>query len=890
MKRLLKRFRDLVLFRDRNRDIEEELKLHFEAIVEEGRQAGLTEDDARRAAHRRFGSIPSIKDRGHDVRGVGWIEAVLRDLNHAARRLVHAPAFSVAAILTLGLAIGANASIFTVVHRVVWNPLPYPASDRLIALDYAIPSRNINSGLTSMTWQLYWQLKDRAHTLGSIAGSDSKSATLTGGGKPERVFVSLATPSLAHVVGVSPAAGRWFTEEEGVTGAAPVVVLSRGLWMRLFGGDPNVLGRTVTLDGVRASIVGIMPASFAYPASTVDMWMPAQSTRANASFLFTLNGVARLRDGVTIEQARAEITQLVADLSKVAVNQRNIVSVAVPLQQMIIGNIKGSLWILLASVGVVLLVACANVANLFLVRYEARQREIAVRRALGAGRRGVMCYFFAESALLAAMGGVMGLALAWIGVRMLLRLSPAGLPRLDEVRLDGTVVLFTAALSLITAIVFSVIPLVRLRPVSASLHETGRGSVGRGRHRGRQTLMGAQVALALTLLIASGLLIRSFQKLRAVDPGFDSSSALTFSIGLPELQYSTREAAVAANQVILERLAAIPGVQAASASSCLPLSGPCYGNALGLESQVLDRSVARGFVWFRAVVPGYFDAMGMRLIRGRTLDRGDMDRGDANIVVNQALADIFFPGRDAIGQRVQSVTPNPNAKAAWLTIVGIVSNTATNTLADPAPAPQLFMPVSIAGGPEIPNEALVGPNVATMSYVLRSRIPASELANAARTAVSEIDPDLALAQVRTMQDKVDRASDQMAFMMTLVAIAAAVALLLGIVGIYGVVSYVVSQRTSEIGVRLALGAQPWNVGLMIVRQGGLIAVAGALVGLLIAATGGRLIQSILFGISPRDAMVFVLSTVAMLAIAVIACWLPARRAARISPVDALRAD
>jgi putative ABC transport system permease protein len=890
--RVIKRVQDLIFPRRRNSDIQGELELHFEAIVAEYKQAGMADEDARRAARRRFGSMMSIKDRGHDVRGAGWIEGLLRDVRHAARRLIHAPAFSISAVLTLALAIGANASIFTVVHRVVWNPLPYASPDRLIALDYGIPARNINSGITDMTWQLYWQLTDRARSLESIAVSDTLGATLTGRGVPERLRMSRATPSLAHVLGVSPALGRWFKEEEGVPGAVPAAVLSHGLWVRRFGENPNLLGTFITIDGATATVVGVMPAAFAYPDARIDLWMPAQSTRADASFLFAVNGVARLRDGASIATARAEITQLTADLARTSPNQTGLVSAAMPLQEMVVGNVARALWTLLAAVGVVLLVACANVANLFLVRYESRQREIAVRRALGAGRRGVLSYFLSESVLLAMTGGLLGLAFAWIGVRFLLILSPANLPRLEEVRLDGTVVAFTAVISVVSALFFSAIPLLRLKPLTVSLHETGRGSIGRGSHRGRHVLMGAQVTLALMLLIASGLMIRSFQKLRAVDPGFDFSSVLTFRIGLPEREYSSRQSGVAAHKAILEKLAAIPGVQRASASSCLPLSGSCFGNALFMDGEPQERTLARGFVWFRAVASGYFEAMGMRLIRGRTFDRSDIDHDEPNIVVNQALANTFFPGRDPIGQRVLSSTP-PNStfpKPRWMTIVGVVSNTATYTLADAAPAPQLFMPMSVAGGPDFPMEALIGPNVSTLSYVLRSSIPAPELASAVRAAVAEVDSNLALAQVRTMQDIVDRASDQTAFMMTLLAIAAAVALLLGIVGIYGVVSYVVSQRTSEIGVRLALGAQPRNVAAMIVRQGGLVVAVGAFVGLVLALAGGRLIESLLYGVSSRDPVVIALTTTALLTIAIVACWLPARRAARISPVDGLRAD
>jgi putative ABC transport system permease protein len=606
-----------------------------------------------------------------------------------------------------------------------------------------------------------------------------------------------------------------------------------------------------------------------------------------------MTGVARLNDGVTVAQARSEITALIQDLSKVSPNQTGIVSAAVPLQNMIVGRVADALWMLLASVGLVLLVACANVANLFLVRYEARQREIAVRLALGSGRLGVARYFLAESLLLSFVAGVLGLALAWGAVRMLVALSPANLPRLEEVRLDGMVFAFTAGLSLLTAVVFGAIPMLRLGPLSASLHERGRSNTAtRDRHHARHLLMAGQVALALTLLVGSGLMIRSFQKLRAVDPGFDPSSSLTFSIGLPDLKYSSRKLAVAAHKGILERLAAIPGISSVSASSCLPLDGFCFGNSLFVEGEANDGALARPWVSMRAVADGYFQAMGIRLLRGRAIERADIDQRRPYIVINDAFAKAFFPNLDPIGKRVKSSTP-PNTLLplpGWMTIVGVVADTPTFALGEPAPTPHLYMPMSVAGGPEIPIEALIGPSVSTMSYVLRSGLHSSELTAAARAAVAEVDPNLALARVRTSQEILDRASDQMAFTMTLLAIAAAVALLLGMIGIYGVVSYIVSQRTSEIGVRLALGAEPRSVAAMIVKQCGLVTLAGASIGLAIAFAGSRLIESLLYGVSPRDPLVFATTTFALVVIAFIACSLPARRAARINPVDALRAD
>jgi putative ABC transport system permease protein len=824
----------------------------------------------------------------------GLMDTATQDIRQAARRLVRTPLFTLAAALTLALAIAANASIFTVVHRVVMNPLPYPESGRLIALDYGFPARNMASGLTSMAWQLYYQLADQARTLESVAVYTPATATLTGSDEPERVTITRATPSLATVLRVSPTLGRWFTEAEGETGAAPVTVLSHRIWVRRFGADRAIVGRSIPLDGVPTEVVGIMPASFSFPDARTDLWTNAQSTRARASFLFNIVGIARLSDDATVESARVEITTLIQDLSQRVPNQRGMVSAAVPLQDLMVGRIATALWVLLASAGLVLLVACANVANLFLVRSEIRQREVAVRRALGAGNRGVARYYFTESALLALAGGALGLTLAWGGVQLLVAYGPPTLPRLNEVRIDGVVLVFALVLCVVAAIAFGTIPLLRLAPLAMSLHENGRGQTAtRGSHRARQLLMGGQVALALILLVASGLMVRSFQNLRAVDPGFDPSSTLTFSIGLPDTGYPNRQVAVDAHQRILDRVEAIPGVTRASAATCLPLAGGCFGNGLRIEGEVPDPSrPPRSWVFFRGVSAGYIEAMRMSLRRGRSLERADIDRREANIVVNEAFADAYFPGQDPIGKRVQSGTL-PSTKlppAPWLTIVGVVSNMPSMALNEPTPWAQMFMPMSIAGGPDIPSEALIGPSVTTMSYVVRSAVPPSTLLAAVRNAVDEIDPNVAIAEVRSLQEIVDRASDQASFTMVLLAIAATVALLLGAIGIYGIVSYIVTQRTGEIGVRLAMGAEPRSVAGMILRQSGTVTLLGIVVGLLASFAGSRLIQSLLFGISPRDPAVFTVTTLFLVGVALMACWLPARRASRLSPLDALRTD
>ena len=652
-------------------------------------------------------------------------------------------------------------------------------------------------------------------------------------------------------------------------------------------------------------VIGVMPASYAFPDPRVEMWVVEQVTRATGFGLWNYSGVARLRDGATLEKARAELNALIPDLARAYPNdpraignvETKLVFTGRTLKDATVGHVARALWILLASVGLVLLVACANVANLFLVRSEARQREVAVRRALGAGRLGIARFFLTESMLLSIAGGVVGLGLAWGAVRLLVGFGPPNLPRLQEIRLDAVALAFTSVLTIVAALAFGAIPLCRAGEVAAPLREGGRSNTAsRGRHRARHLLMGMQVALALVLVVSSGLMVRSFQKLRALDPGFDASSALTFSIGLPEPEYPNIGKVVAAHHAILDRLAVLPGVTAVSASTCLPLAGACYGNTLRVDGRTYAEGTIPPIALFRAVAGGYFEAMGMRVLRGSSIARGDVERKEPIVVISEALAKRFFPNQDPIGQRVASNRP-PAARGlapnlTWLTIIGIVSDTSSGRAlpAGANPLPQVFMPMSIAGGPGIPRSALVGPDISVMSYVVRAATPPLDLVPAVRRAIDTVDADLALAQVRTLQDTLDRASAQMAFTMVLLAIAASIALMLGVIGIYGVMSYIVSQRTGEIGVRLALGAEPGSVARMIVRQGGLVALAGMTAGLATAFAGSRFIESLLYGVSPRDPGVFAGTALTLLGVALVACWLPARRAARLSPVEALRTD
>lgn len=831
----------------------------------------------------------------------GSMDTLGQEVTQAARRLWRSPAFTAATVLTLALAIGANTAIFAVVERVVWNPLPYPDSDRIIEIDHGSVTLRVAAGMNTSSG-LHFLYRDRSQSLESIALFSSGSRTLIGRGDPERIIVSRATPSLERVLRVRPALGRWFTEAEGEPDGPKAAVLSHSLWTSRFDGSAAVIGQTVRLDDETLQIVGVMPAGFAFPFPYVGAWVPEQVSVKQGFGLFGHQGVARLRDGVSLETARTELQGLIAGMADAYpddprargnVNTK-LTFVGQTLKDRTLGAIGRALTMLLAAVGIVLLVACANVANLFLVRSEMRQREVAIRRALGAARFGLARYFFTESVLLATAGGAIGLFIAWGALRVLVRIGPSSLPRMHEISLQPIAVAYVALLSLAAAIVFGAIPLWR-GTGAAALHESGRANTAtRQRHGVRQLLLGMQVAMALLLLVGSALMVRSVQNLRAIDPGFNPSSTLTFGVGLMPTKYPTIDAAVQAHHTILDRLRALPGAANAAATTCLPLSMGCNGNTLLVAGETFPAGTLPPLALFRAVTGGYFETMGMRILNGRAITRDDVDRKEPVAVISQALAKSAFKGADPIGRRVASNQPPPKPgvppQLIWLTVVGVVGDHPMQALNEPNRMPYLFMPLSLARGADTPMDVRIAPGATFLNYVIRTATPPEDLTASARQAVAGVDPMLALNSVSTLQELVDRSSAQMTFTMVLLAIAAGVSLVLGVIGIYGVTSYIVSQRTAEIGVRLALGAEPSSITRQIVRQGGIVSLLGIVLGLAAAFAGSRAIASVLYGISARDPFVFATMAILLLVVALVACWLPARRAAALNPTIALRAD
>lgn len=839
-----------------------------------------------------------MRRRRHDVAAAnaGPMDALGQELRQASRRLLRTPGFSATTVLTLALAIGANAAIFAVVERVVLNPLPYPASDRLIDLDHGSVALKVQSGLGN-TSGIYFIYKNRASSIESAALYSFAARTLTGVGEAQRLRAVATTPSLTTVLRVPPAHGRWFSDAEGSPGGPAVAVLSDGLWTRRFGRDPAIVGRSVQLDGRAVEIIGVMPAHFAFPDPTAELWMPSQISVDQGFGLFGQAGVARLRDGISLETARAEMQGLLAGIADAYPNDprargnvnTKLTATARLLKDATLGSIRRTLWILLAAVSTVLLVAFANVANLFLVRAEVRQREVAIRRAVGATRVGLARHFLTESSLLAIAGGSLGLLIAWGALRLLVQAGPSTLPRLHEIELDPYAIAYAIAISLMAAVTFGSIPVCR-GVSSTALHESGRGNtLTRHRHHVRHLLLGGQVAMALILLVASGLMFRSFQNLRAIDLGFNKDSTLVFSLSLMPVKYPTLDSMVAAHQRVIDRLSELPEVASVSATTCLPFSMGCNGNTILIEGETYPRGTLPPSSLIRAVGGNFFETMGMRVLRGRGITRSDVDRKEPIAVISQTFAERAFKDRDPIGRRIasnQPPSPDGTQQLEWLTVVGVVGDTPMQRdLPEPVPSPMLFLPMSLAA-----TGSRIGPSAALMNYVVRTSAPPLSIATRVRESLRSIDKDFATAQVNTLEGMVDRASSRMTFTMLLLALAASISLILGVIGIYGVTSYIVSQRTSEIGVRLALGAEPRGIASQIVRQAGFVTLIGIAVGLLTALAAGRVIASILFGVSPRDPAILATTAVALFSIALLASWIPARRAAQLNPTIALRAE
>ncbi len=807
------------------------------------------------------------------------------------RRTAAAPGFTLVSLATLAIGIGANVAIFTVVNAVLLRPLPIPDSERLVMLRHAAPGLAQLDELP-MSDALYFLYAEESRTLDGVAVFRDLQASFTGPDNPQRVQAARVTASFFDVMGTPPRIGRAFTAEDDRPGAAPVAVLADGLWRSRFGADPDVVGNVVDIDGASVEVVGVMPPGFSFSRPDAELWQPMGLDRDNMQLgAFGINGVARIADGSTLQQVQAELGAMLSNLVDVFPDDGAAAVLASagfrPLvdraREVVVGDVEATLWILLGAVAFLLLIACANVANLFLVRSEARQGEVAMRTALGEGRGQLVGSILVESLVLGVAGGLASLPLAVLAVRLLVRLGPRGLPRLDEISIDATVLLYGLAASVAAGLLFGVLPAWRASAGAAAGRMTpgARGATaGRERQLARRSLVVVQIALALTLLVGSGLAVRSFQKLAAVDPGFDPTDVLTFGLALPLRDYDTPDARLAFHGQLVDRLRALPGVAGAAAASTVPLGGEVSGSGHTLEGRPLaDGEVPSVFMWKR-VSPAYFDTMRTELVEGRVFDALDGERDAPVVIVSRAVARAQWPGESALGKGIRLGGPPPEEGQGWSRVVGVVDDVHEVALHEDPPAMVYYPIPGVTAGVAVPP---------VMRYVVRAP-NAAALAGAVRETVRGLDRTLPIAGIETLENLVGRARGERAFVMVLLVIAAALALLLGLIGLYGVVSYMVAQRRREIAIRMAVGAQVTDVRRLVLVEAGWMALAGVVLGVVSAVALTRRLQALLFETGPLDPVVFGAVSALLAAICLLASWLPARRAARIDPMTVLRAE
>ncbi len=806
-----------------------------------------------------------------------------QDVRIALRSLAKAPTFAAVTIATLGVAIGANTAIFSVVDGVLLRPLPYPDADRIVRVSAAtLPQAG--GGEAPFSDRGYWHFKDNNRAFEAFGGYElgNPQWPLTGDGPPLQVDVALLSLSAFEVIGTLPQRGRFPAPEEDVPDAPLVVLLSDGLWVDRYGADPGIIGRTIELNGAAREVIGVMPPGYDFPNPEIDVWAPSRLNPASENFGgHHIAAVARLAPGATIDSANEDARSLIARFDEVGYGPQwfqGVLSgeaIVETLKNEIVGDSREPLLILLGTVGFVLRIACSNVANLLLVRAESRTRERAVRIALGSGRRRLVQYVMTESMLLALAGGALGILLAWVGTKTLVASGPPSIPRLRGIGINGNVLFFTATIALVSGLLFGLLPALRAgsKRTLAALRDGGRGAtIGRDRHRARSALVVGQVALALMLLVGSALMVRSFQELRSVDPGFEAEGLMSFRLSLPPNKYPNADATALFYDQLLERLEAIPGAVSAGGINNLPLTG---GGAI-LTAQIDDFPVPEGefppAFFARRVTPGYFGTMGIPIVEGREFTPEDHNARLGSILISESVKRQFWPNESAIGKRITT----QGAPARVVGVVGDVHDTGLEVEAEQfAYKPMLD---SVGGG------------VRPMMMVVRADGDPSTLAPAIRDVVTALDPDLPLTEVRTMDDILGDSLSRTSFTMSLLLLASLVALFLGSVGIYGVLSYVAAQRSAEMGVRLALGADAANVRKIILSQGMALAGLGVVLGLAGAAGLGRVLGTLLYGVSPLDPATLASVSLLFLVVAAAASLVPAARAARTPPAVALRAD
>lgn len=878
---------------DRDRDLTDELAAHVELHTADNIKAGMTGEEARRRALLDLGGLEATKERYRDRRGLPWLDALGREARVAIRSLRRSPGFTATAVLVLGLGIGANVGIFTVVNGVLLKPLPYEEPDELIAVFHDVPGFNVERSRSAPF--LYFTYREQGRAFAQIGIWRNDAVSVTGQDEPEQVPALQVTLDVLPALRVAPVVGRGFSEEEDSPGGPLAVILSHGYWQRRFDGDPGIVGRQLVVDGRARDVIGVLPRTFRFLDVDADLVYPLQLDR-QAVFLgnFSYLALARLRPGTTLAQAEADIARLIPiaidgfePFGGTPRDQFRALGIAPnlePLKASVIGDVGTALWLVMGTLGIVLLVACANVANLALVRAEGRRHELALRAALGAGRGRLAAHLLMESTALALAGGLLGLGLAHTGISLLRASGPADLPRLGDIELDPLVLIFTATVSLLAGLALGLLAVLKYaRPrLMTALRAGGRTmSQTREQRRALGTLVTVQVALALVLLVASGLMLRTFDALRRVDAGFTSPDEVqTLRLTVPQATVPDAERATRMLNEIVDRIASLPGVTSVSLTSAVPLSGLRTADVLRTETNASEGRLppTRRFVF---VGPGYFRTLGTPVLTGRDVTWTDHYERRLVALISESLARSEWGTPEAaIGRRVRASGADP-----WREVVGVVGDLRFDGMSQPV-EPTAYFPVLLDGFWTAPTflwrsvtVVVRGPRTGTEGFV-------REL----HTAVWDVNPDLPLAEVQTLGDLYDRSVARTSLVLVLLAIAGTMALLLGAVGIYGVVAYTVAQRTRDIGIRMALGAQAGDVKRLFVLQAFIPVGIGMSIGLVAALGFTRLMSSLLFGVTVADPATYAATSAILAASTALAAYLPARGVTAVSPLEALRAE
>ena len=879
--RIVKRRVHALLGRSRaDRELEREIEIHLQQLTKERMAAGFSEAEARAAALEEFGPVARVKDQCRDTRRVNWIEDFAQDLRYGVRMLRESPGFTAVALLTLALGIGANTAIFSIVDAVLLRSLPYPDAGQLVVMS-DVPL-NRPDALLGVSYRDFTEVRGHNRVFRELAGNTFHNLTLTGAGEPAVVSTADVTPELFSVLQATPLAGRVLLPEDGRPGAAPVAVLSENLWRSRFGADPKLVGQPIALDMRSFTVVGILPASFRYPdgAPRQDVWIsikqdPLFGPRTEQPGVRLLGVLGRLQPGVTPEQAQAEMNTVGARFAQAFPEDAGLTFRVRPYRETVVGNLQFALWILLSAVGLVLLMACANVANLLLSRATGRAREIALRIALGATRARILRQLLTESAVLGIAGGVAGVLLAVGVVRILQPFLPPDVARIGSIQVGGPVLAFALVLSLAASVAFGLAPALIATPdnLQANIKEGGERTGQRGGRKLRSVLAVAEISLAMMLLVAGGLLIRSFALVTSADPGFDPNQVIRAEVSLPQFQYKTPQQWTAFANELMPRLHAQAGLEDSALAAPLPMDH--QGQAAFPFTIVGDPAPAPGktpTADYATVSPEYFRVMRIPLLRGRVFSEQDSP-GNPNVaIVSEALVRLHFPNQDPIGRKMRfGFPPSGNTPREIVGVVGDVRDVALSR----KPGPMMYVPFAQA--------PLYGGEV-----VVRSSLSASSVAAGVRQAVNAIDKNLPVTDIESFPEAIGQSVSRERFRTLLLGSFSAIALALAAVGIFGVISYSAAQRTHEIGVRMAMGAQRRDVLLLILGEGARLALLGLAIGAGMASLAARLIASLLYDVSAGDPLTFGAVTVVLLGVAVIACYVPARRAMRVDPTVALR--